>query len=153
MPSNEALANDDMYYWWSFPVGLIINKPVSNCWSLGCEVTFDLMFSGGVQALVEVEDDVYEIGSTDVSLSNHCGYRLELYADGLLTENFFIQFAPYLNYYRFGKSNSGYPPINESGVANANNKIPSECTTIMADTNITFTILKSGIAPPLGRNF
>jgi hypothetical protein len=145
MPSNEAFANNESYYRWSVPVGLIINKPVSNCWSLGCDLTFDLMFSGGMDAVMGTEnngneDEIeIEIGIPEVSLSNRCGYRLELCADGLITERVSLHFAPYLNYYRFGKSNSGYPPINE----NAATRIPAECTTIMAGMNITFTILMS----------
>jgi hypothetical protein len=140
--SNDNMINYKCYDWWSIPVGLIINKPVSNCWSLGGELTFDLMFSGGMRAVRSV--DTIEIDLPDVTFGNRCGYRLELCADGMLTEHLSLHFSPYFNFYGFGKSTTGYSPDNN--VSDTDNKVPfyePESETFIAGMNITFTFSKS----------
>jgi hypothetical protein len=146
MLSNEYISNYEDYLWWSIPVGLMINKPVSPRWSLGCNFTFDFMFTGTMQAVMRAEYSGEEIDFPEVTLGNRCGYRLELCADGMLAEHLSLCVAPCLNLYGFGKSNTGYAHINTRGVSTADRKIPfyePESATFIAGMNITFTILMS----------
>jgi hypothetical protein len=144
MLSNEYISNYEDYLWWSVPVGFMINKPVSPRWSLGCDFAFDFMFSGTMQAVMRAEYSGEEIDFPEVTLGNRCGYRLELWADGMLAEHLSFCVAPYLNLYGFGKSNTGYAQIN--GSRNTTTQIPfyePESATFIAGMNITFTILMS----------
>lgn len=146
MPGNEFLISYETFDWWSIPVGLIINKPVSNCWSLGCDATLDFVFWGGMMDVTAIEENSIDV--PNVTLGNHCGYRLELCADGMLTEHVSLHFAPYCNLYRFGKSTTNYATDNRIGVSVTDKKIPfyePESATFIAGMNITFSILMSRI--------
>ncbi|HEX2959195.1 MAG TPA: hypothetical protein VHO70_20340, partial [Chitinispirillaceae bacterium] len=146
MLSNEYVSNYENYSWWSIPVGIIVHKPVGPRWSLGCDFTFDFMFSGNMQAVMRVVQTGDEVDFPSVTLGNRCGYRLELIADGMVTESFSIQIIPWLNLYGFGKSNTEYASYNGNGVSTTNNTFPfyePESATFLSGLNITFTILKS----------
>jgi hypothetical protein len=146
MLSNQYVSNFENYYWWSIPVGLIVHKPVGTRWSLGCDFTFDCMFTGSMQAVMRAVQSGDEIDFPSVTLGNRCGYRLELCADGMVTEHFSIQITPILNLYGFGKSNTEYASFNGNDVSTTENKFPfyePESATFIAGINLTFTILTS----------
>jgi hypothetical protein len=103
---SNQITNAEEYYWFSFPLGLALSKPISPNLALGIDACLDLMFYGQMQALLSSWDseNTYETKSPAVTLSNRPGFRFEFSITYKTENDNVFQFAPYFTLYSFGQS-------------------------------------------------
>lgn len=103
---SNQITNSEMYYWFSVPVGLALSIPASPNLAIGIDASCDLMFFGQMQAFLSGSDPdtSFSTNSPAVTLGNRMGYQVEVSLTYKSDNGTIFRFAPYVNVYSFGRS-------------------------------------------------
>ena len=105
---SNQVTYSEVYYWFSAPVGLAGSLPITPRVAAGFDLGFDFMFFGGMKAINSAWDaaGTYRTESPPVTLSNKTGFRAEISITDKTVNGHTLRFAPFFDYYAFGKSES-----------------------------------------------
>jgi hypothetical protein len=145
---NRDFAPLENYYasdWASFPLGLILYKPLGPQWTLGLDISADYIIGGDLYSDTDSEDQHYTQYPKTLRVGDNLGYRFELTAEFLIKKWFSLQITQFVNIYKFKESKVGkawVTRINNPG----NTVIEDEffykeprSSTLMLGCNFTFT--------------
>lgn len=131
--------------WTSFPLGLILYKPLGPRLALGLDISTDYIVGGDVHSVIYSEDNYQTYYEEKLPFGDNSGYRFEFTAEFLMKKWLSLQITQFVNIYKFREGNFGNAWIestNESGSTTKGSTFPYHepgSGIFMVGCNFTFT--------------
>ncbi len=109
-PSGLRIKNYERYNWIYVPVNAVFDYSVSDKFTVGAQITANLMTRGTMQIVYRIRDNFggsAELDADKVKLGKRMGYYGAIIFNMRLSPRIGMKLTPYFEYYQFGKSNVG----------------------------------------------